>query len=324
MVDVSQNHQTQQNAVFMFDMTIWHDQCPNRGVLVTWLQTWCKKYAFQLEKTSNGKLHWQLRVCLQARKRKNELLKVLPFEGCDVSPTSRAVHAGQNFNYVMKGDSRVEGPWTEDSDYIRFELTSDLEEFLKFKLFSWQISLRDKILAPPNSRQVIYIYDPVGSRGKSIFSKWLMYNGHAFMFPAMTDCQDMMQAAMCLPKQRCYIIDMPRALNKTKLHSFYAGIESLKNGYVYDKRNSFRWRMFSPPHVVIFSNSLPEVETLSHDRWVCYTIKNLRLVRKDIFKFVPKVEEVLTLDADEQYEDYCERCHAHTDFCVCDVHAFTE
>lgn len=111
------NAQRHNVPLYTFDMTIWHDQCSDRGQLLKFLREHCKKWAYQLEQNGDdGKLHWQCRVSLIKKKRKSEFLAVLPFPHSSVSPSSSSVHEGQNFNYTMKADTRVEGPWTDKDD----------------------------------------------------------------------------------------------------------------------------------------------------------------------------------------------------------------
>ena len=89
----------------------------SKNDVVKMLQEWAKKYVFQKEKGSTGYLHWQIRLHLVKKRRKAELLKLGFGKGGDLSITSASVHANNNFNYVMKKDTRVEGPWTE-KDYV--------------------------------------------------------------------------------------------------------------------------------------------------------------------------------------------------------------
>jgi hypothetical protein len=60
---------------------------------------------------------------------------------------------------------------------------------------------------------------------------------------------------------------MPRALKKDKLGGFYSAIESVKDGYAYDDRYTFTEKIFDCPNIWVTSNSLPEFNLLSKDRW---------------------------------------------------------
>lgn len=122
------------------------------------------------------------------------------------------------------------------------------------------------------------IFDAVGNNGKSIFCEWLEYNDLAFEVPPFRLMEDLMQCCMCVPKQKAYLIDMPRAMKKDKLGEFYSGIESLKNGTMYDKRFKFKKRRIDRPQIFVFTNVLPDFELMSKDRWQVYQIEDRDLV----------------------------------------------
>lgn len=87
-----------------------------------------------------------------------------------------------------------------------------------------------------------------------------------------------MAMCMCKPPSRCYLIDMPRAMKKEKLYDFFSGIESLKNGYMYDKRYQFKDKWIDRPQIILFTNTDPDLRMFSVDRWDFWTIKDKKLV----------------------------------------------
>jgi len=264
------------SACATWDLTVWHDQCTDRTDLRKFLTENAKKFSYQLEKNGDGKLHWQIRLSLFKKKKKFQLLATIPFANTNVSPTSSDVHAAKKFNYVMKADTRVDGPWTDTDDVEPPKLTKQLERFMRHTLRPWQteivnlISLQDDDL---EDRKIIYILDEVGNSGKSIFCEWLEFNSKAYEIPMMSQMEDIMQCCMCIKEQSCYIIDMPRGLKKDKLASFFGGVECLKNGVMYDKRYAFKKRRIDRPNVVIFSNCMPDLSLLSGDRWSIYIMQ---------------------------------------------------
>lgn len=72
---------------------------------------------------------------------------------------------------------------------------------------------------------------------------------------------------MGLPKKPLYIVDIPRAIRKDKLDEFFAAIESIKDGFAYDKRYKYKQEYFEKPNVWVFMNILPDTKMLSSDRW---------------------------------------------------------
>ena len=59
------------------------------------------------------------------------------------------------------------------------------------------------------------------------------------------------------------IFNFPR----TSEGAVYNAIEQLKDGLVFSSKYEGGVKMFNPPHVIIFANWLPDVKTLSEDRW---------------------------------------------------------
>lgn len=258
-----------------FDFTLKYQDEPWE-VIGEWLNGWCNKWVFQLEKGNDtGYLHWQGRVNLISRKRIGEVIKQIKREGIHWSITSGPVHDGQKFNYVMKEDSRVDGPW-KDSDWEEPpKMTWQLQVFMdqhKDNLLPWQSWLKTYLEGDKDMREIVCIVDDTGHHGKSLFAEYLEYLKLAYELPPFTCSEDIMQCVMGIKEQKAYLIDMPRAMKKEKLHGLYAGIESLKDGKAYDKRYAFKKRRMNRPKVIVFTNKTPDTSLLSADRWRFITI----------------------------------------------------
>lgn len=247
-----------------------------------WLNGWAKKWAFQLETAINQEtgepyVHWQGRISLIKKKRKNELLSQLKREGWPFhwSPTSKEVHDGTSFNYVLKEDTRTDGPW-KDSDYEEPPpFTWQLQYFFdnhKNNLDSYQQSILDYLKNGHEMRKIWCIIDEGGYSGKSLFAEYLEYEKLAYEMPPFTCSEDIMQCCMSITEQSAYLIDMPRAMKKDKLGQFYSGIESLKDGKAYDKRYCFKKRRMNRPKIIVFTNTLPDLSMLTGDRWCLWKI----------------------------------------------------
>lgn len=239
--------------------------------LIKEIRQWSKKWAFQLEKCpETGRLHIQGRMSLFKKKRPGELASQCTFKA-HFTPTCSTVHDGQNFNYVMKADTRVEGPWI-DSEYVEPPvLTRQLVAFQDKDKYPWQVQI-EQWCNEVDDRSIKLIHDTIGNSGKSIMSEYLEYHGKAFEIPPLKDMEDIMQFCMSFSAQKVYLIDMPRAMKKDKLCGFYSGLESLKNGYVYDKRYAAKRRRFDRPQVIVFTNVMPEWSYMSKDRWQPWTM----------------------------------------------------
>ena len=67
-------------------------------------------------------------------------------------------------------------------------------------------------------------------------------------------------------------IDLPRAMDKTRLYGIYTAIEQIKSGWVYDVRNSWKEWDFDSPHIWVTTNAAPDLEMLTIDRWNIWAI----------------------------------------------------
>lgn len=229
------------------------------------LKKWAKKFVFQKEKTDKGYLHWQGRLSLIKKRRFNELKGKL-FPKGHISVTSKTVHDGNQFNYVMKADTQVDGPWTEADVEDPPPLTRQLKVFMKMDKYPWQSKVYE-LCKQLDDRCINVIYDIYGNAGKSVFVEWLEYERMGFEIPPFRQMEDIMQCCMSIKAQKCYFVDMPRGMKKDKLSEFYSGLEALKNGVTYDKRYSFKKRRMDRPQVFVFTNTLPVMELLTRDRW---------------------------------------------------------
>ena len=97
--------------------------------------------------------------------------------------------------------------------------------------------------------------------------------------PPVSDMKDMMQIAMEMKPQRAYFIDIPRSVDQTRMTSFWAGIESLKRGKVYDLRYKYRQKLIDAPHIWVFMNQEPNINAITTRRWKLWRIEEEELVR---------------------------------------------
>lgn len=179
----------------------------------------------------------------------------------------------------MKADTRVDGPWTEKDYRQPKELTKQLQvSGILDNMYPWQTELMQRV-QDFDMRTIHMVVCKKGGEGKTMFSEMMEYKDLAFEVPPFTSMEDIMQCVMGVPPYKTYLIDMPRAMPKSRLAGFFAGIESLKNGVMYDKRYHFKKRRIDRPNIIVFSNKLPKLQYLSRDRWRLWTItQDKRLV----------------------------------------------
>lgn len=238
-----------------------------------------KKFVFQKERgDEDGYVHWQGRGSLHKPKRSGELLsQIAPHLPGHWSLTSTEVHkSAAQFNYAMKVDTRLEGPWTEQDappdPPPRTRMVMQMEAYHsanQFYSYQQYIMAQSKIYDP---RYIDVILDLNGNIGKSAFCEYLEYLGNGLEVPPLRDMQDLVGFLMDQPRKKApefmsLLIDMPRGMKKDKMAEFYAGIEIIKNGKLFDKRYKGRQDRMERPRMFIFTNTLPIFQLLSMDRW---------------------------------------------------------
>lgn len=243
-----------------------------------------KKWSYQIEKCPNsGKLHYQVRVSLKVKSRGKaayEKLKEI-FGPGHITPTSKT-NRDNNF-YVMKIESRLKGPWTDESTEKLTNIPWDVKEFEITE--DWMKDAIKYMEETKNKRKIKIYIDPEGSNGKSSFKRWCVFQEglNCTTVPPFNNIEDICQFVMSIKISSNYIIDLPRAMPKDKLDALWAGIEMLKEGYAYDKRYKGKQLYFDPPNIIVFTNWYPDVRCLSTDRWDIYIIKKVEPI--------PKMEE---------------------------------
>lgn len=262
------------SAIAVWDFTWFPPEGVDENFVIERLKQIAKKWCFQLEECpETKKLHYQGRMSLKTKKRLKQAVEALDLKGAHLS----ASHCDEDDEYVSKPQTRVAGPW-RNTDAEKAYIPRDVREITA--LLPWQQTLYEASQIYER-RQIYYVYDPVGNNGKSIFTRWMMAHRHGQLLPFCNDYKDLMRMVMCVPDSKCYIIDMPRAINKEHLNQLYSGIESIKGGYAYDDRYHFKQKLFDPPVIIVFANKLPDRGMLSEDRWRIFGISE----QKTLYEF---------------------------------------
>lgn len=234
------------------------------------------KYSYQLEVgAETKKIHFQINIGLTKTKKStqtvcNEFVKAVDIDGyLHVAP----VHDSKSVDIYCQKPERLAGPWT-DKDVSNLKPAFD-------KALPWQQQVIDMISVEPDNRTVNWIYDPVGSQGKSMLGIWLYDNKRGLMLPYAKTAD--LTALVCkFDSQSTYVFDLtrckPRDVSQTDL---YSAIEGIKAGYIVNTKFEVSIKRQNPSHVWIFSNQMPNKECLSGDRWKIWMIENNILVKKN-------------------------------------------
>lgn len=242
----------------------------------------CKSGTFQLEEgEKTKKLHYQGRISLKKKRRKSEIVKLATetfLRGIHWSPTSNANKG--NHDYVTKDHTRVDGPWDiTECTYV----PRQIREIKELRPFQQQIIEDAKKW---NTRIINVVLNPEGCVGKSILKGWLRAYKIGRPLPAINDYKDIMRMVMDMPTSSLYLMDMPRAMKKDKLGGMYSAIETIKDGYAWDDRYQFKEKAFDSPNIWIFTNTAPDMDLLSRDRWKIWGVTT------DTYELFPWKEEI--------------------------------
>lgn len=264
------------NPIAMYDFTIPVDLY-SVETLQSILRKNCKRWCFQKEEGASGYIHYQCRISLIKRRRYSHLLKQAKegtiFLKGNFSPTSNPTFYKGDMFYVMKEDTRIEGPWS-DTDEIK-TLTKQLKIFQTYELRCYQKAIMNEA-TKFDFRKINLIWDTTGNCGKSMLAEHMEYLGIAEEIPPFRMMDDIFQWVCSRGIKHgfkpCYIVDMPRGMKKDKLGDFYSGIEVIKNGVAYDKRYQGTKCRFDRPRIFVFTNTLPCFDLMSKDRWETWKI----------------------------------------------------
>jgi hypothetical protein len=249
-----------------------------------------KQFVFQLEQGDSGYEHYQGRLSLIKKRRaaeKHILLNLFKDKPEYLAVTSNPEHLkGDNF-YVLKEDTRLEGPWS-DKDKPKERFLPYQYDGIADRLYPWQKQIRDSA-AVREPRLINVIYDPTGCCGKSSIAAIMEILDDCIDMPPLNDFKDIVALAHDICKDtgnrdpKVMFFDMPRAMGKDKLVGFYSAIEQIKKGKLYDIRYKYSSWWIHSPQVWVFTNVFPDLAFQSMDRWRVWEISS----EKTLVRFSP-------------------------------------
>lgn len=188
----------------------------------------------------------------------------------------------QNINYCIKGNDYV---------YYEFEIPKKKKEIKildESKFYYYQRELLKIILSEPDDRTIYWLYEEKGNTGKSTFSKYLGFKHNAVILSG--NKSDMLYTSATYETD-LYIVDISRS-EKNKLN--YESLESIKNGFYNSPKYESKPIIRNNPHIIVFSNFMPELNKLSLDRWKVHKID----LDKKIWNFMSE-DELIVFDDEE-------------------------
>jgi Geminivirus Rep catalytic domain len=165
-----------------------------------------------------------------------------------------------------------------------------INEIKSIEWKKWHKILNEILSEDPDKRLIYWMYDETGQTGKSIYcDKYEIERLHECLVIGCTgsvrDIGDVIRNWMIADNvPRTILIDLPRTAEDKS--SIYNILECVKNGRITCIKYSGTTLRFRRPHVVVFSNWLPDFSLLSLDRWAIYEIKDDTINKKDVKELI--------------------------------------
>jgi hypothetical protein len=165
--------------------------------------------------------------------------------------------------------------------------------------YPWQKYILSKLNSAFDPRRIYWIWDPSGSTGKSFFQKYLYWTRQKeVLILPIASVKDVTYLRAQNPEATIILCNFTRTFSRAEaLREIYSSIESLKDGIFTSVKYQSKFVSTSHPHIVIFSNFLPHMHSMSIDRW-----EILRVTSQD--KGYVRLEQAKWLELSRDYEDY--------------------
>lgn len=131
------------------------------------------------------------------------------------------------------------------------------------ELREWQKNIENILLTEPDDRTIYWIIDHEGNKGKTALCKYLVHNYKAaYVSGKANDIKHII--AELKEKPNIVLFDYPRSLES---YVSYQAIEEIKNGIFCSGKYESKTIVMNSPHIIVFSNFIPDLTKLSKDRW---------------------------------------------------------
>ena len=252
-----------------------------------------KDWVFQLERGQKGRLHYQGALSLRKKVRKTELLNsfrviynnlydeaITGLTPDDIYKQTRLDPMlgtkEEAWRYCQKEDSRVAGPWAKETKGQYNGEDLPLRE--NFYIYQQYVlaQFEHHVNTPIPTREVNWLYDPIGNTGKSVLTKYLLWkHSEDVMIVPRANAQNMRTVIIDRGPRKLYLFDIPRTLGKEEhKEDIYSVIEDVKNGTVLSAMYGRDAQLLMyPPIVWVFSNYRPDIKSLSLDRWKIFIMR---------------------------------------------------
>jgi len=174
----------------------------------------------------------------------------------------------------------------------------------------WQKDLYNIVDSKADRRKVYWVVDEIGGQGKTDFCTYvdtIKKKDECLTIASSGSLRDIADVVRNWMDRGAYpkiiLIDIPRTFNDDKHNSIYTIIESIKNGRLTCTKYKGDTIQFYPPHVMVFSNWMPDVSYLSKDRWVILNLKAKQANDKDASLKKINIDNIKKNELDNEYEE---------------------
>lgn len=126
----------------------------------------------------------------------------------------------------------------------------------------WQRRVVEIISGEPDPRKVLFVVDERGNSGKTYLGRFLLGTREKVQILRAGKVADMALAYKITTK--LLVVDVPREKGE---HLQYSFLEQVKDGILSSPKYQSEIKMFPPPHVLVFMNEEPNMNSLSEDRY---------------------------------------------------------
>ena len=139
------------------------------------------------------------------------------------------------------------------------------------EFFPWQQEVIEYLRQPANDREILFVVDPKGGKGKTWFAKkFTQQNPDDVQYMEPGKKADM--AYMLNPNIKCLFLNISRSFDEDARKYLYSFLESVKDGMVFSPKYESRMKLLGKVHVVVMMNEMPDKTKLSSDRYVIHNI----------------------------------------------------
>jgi len=133
------------------------------------------------------------------------------------------------------------------------------------QLRPWQHEIELIMLSEPDDRTIHWYWEAEGNVGKTAFMKYCVVKHKAIPCVGGKFSDIMNLVFNCdMDKSNTTIFNIPRGHRECLS---YSSLEAIKDGMVVNTKYETGFKVFNPPHVIVFANFYPDKNQLSKDRW---------------------------------------------------------